>query len=122
MHRTTKKHYAKRAGQYVLAGFLACIVFVLIWAVFGIARKEEIARTAVDARKAELTVLEERKAVFEGNMNELSTGRGQEATLRQNHGVAKAGEEVIIVVPPKEDGLDPHIPWYTRALGWFGFW
>ena len=94
----------------------------MIWAVFGIARKEEIARKAMNARKAELAVLEERKAVFEENMNELSTDRGQEATLRQNHGVAKAGEEVIIIVPPKEKVDEPTIPWHTRLLGWFGVW
>ncbi|HRH55952.1 MAG TPA: hypothetical protein PK609_03750, partial [Candidatus Paceibacterota bacterium] len=61
-------------------------------------------------------------AVLESNLGELSTDRGQEATLRQNHGVAKAGEEVIIVVPPKDDGLDPHLPWYKQFLGFFGIW
>lgn len=122
MPRRAKKNQVQQIGRYVLAGALALVVLLLVWAVWGIARKEEIARKAVDSRKAELAVLEERKAVFEANMAELSTDRGQEATLRQNHGVAKAGEEVIIVVPPKDDGLDPHIPWYKRFFGFFGVW
>jgi cell division protein FtsB len=122
MPRTSKRQHAKRVGEYLLASGLSVLFLVLLWAVWGIARKEEIARSAVDDRKSELAVLSERKAVFEDNLAELSTERGQEATLRQNHGVARAGEEVIIVVPPKEDELDPYMPWYKRLLGWFGVW
>lgn len=122
MPRKTNRQHAKRAGEYLLAGGLSIVMLVLVWAVWGIARKEEIARSAVDDRKAELAVLKERKAVFEENLAELSTERGQEATLRQNHGVARAGEEVIIVVPPKGDELDANMPWYKRVLGWFGIW
>jgi len=122
MPRKTKRQHAQRIGEYLLAGGLSVLFLILLWAVWGIAQKEEIARSAVDDRKAELAVLQERKAVFEENLGELSTERGQEATLRQNHGVARAGEEVIIVVPPKEDELDPRMPWYKRLLGWFGIW
>lgn len=122
MPRTSKRQQAKRVGEYLLAAGLSVFLIILLWAVWGIAQKEEIARSAVDDRKSELAVLEERKAVFEDNLAELSTERGQEATLRQNHGVARAGEEVIIVVPPKEDELDPHMSWYKRLLGWFGIW
>jgi cell division protein FtsB len=118
----SRQQKAMQAGEYALAGFLVLVVLILAWAVWGIARKEEIARRAVDDRKGELAVLNERKAVFEDNLAELGSDRGQEATLRQNHGVAKAGEEVIIVVPPKDDGLDPKLPWFKRFLGFFGIW
>lgn len=118
-----RKHkHVQKAGEYALAAFLAVVVLVLAWAVWGIAKKEEIARHAVEDRKRELAILKERQAEFEANLDELATERGQEATLRQNHGVAKAGEEVIIVVPPKDDGLAPHLPWYKRLLGFFGIW
>lgn len=122
MPRKAKNQHAQRAGEYLLAAGLSVLFLILAWAVWGIAQKQEIARSAVDDRKAELAVLKERKAVFEENLAELSTDRGQEATLRQNHGVARAGEEVIIVVPPKEDELEPHLPWHKRLLGWFGIW
>lgn len=121
MPRVTKKRVQK-TGEYLLATFLVLIVLILAWAVWGIAQKEERARRAVEDRKQELAVLKERKAVFEQNLAELSTERGQEATLRQNHGVARPGEEVIIVVPPKEDELNPSMPWYTRLMGFFGVW
>ncbi len=122
MTRPAKRNKGQQASEYALALFLAVLFLVLAWAVWGIARKEEIARSAVDDRKSELAVLNERKAIFEQNLEELGSARGQEATLRQNHGVARPGEEIIIVVPPKEDELGPHLPWYTRLLGWFGIW
>ena len=122
MPRTQRKQKAKSVRTYAITAGLSILFLVLLWAVFGIAIKEERARHAVEARKAELAVLEERKAVFEQNVEELASARGQEATLRQNHGVARAGEEVIIVVPPKADELGPKLPWYTRFLGWFGIW
>lgn len=122
MPRTSKRQKVQTLGKYALAAFLTLVVLILIWAVWGIARKEEIARKAVNDRKAELAVMKERKAGFEENLAELGSQRGQEATLRQNHGMSKAGEEVIIVVPPKEDNLDPKLPWYKQFMGFFGIW
>lgn len=122
MSRGTRTQGARRAGEYLLAAFLVLLILILVWGVWGLAQKEERARKAVEDRKKELAILKERKEVFEANLAELSTDRGQEATLRQNHGVARPGEEVIIVVPPKEDELDPHFPWYKRMLGFFGIW
>lgn len=122
MPRTSKRQRVQRTGEYFLAAGLSILFLLLLWAVWGIAQKEEIARNAVDERRTELAILQERKAIFEDNLAELSTERGQEATLRQNHGVARTGEEVIIVVPSKENELDPHIPWHKRLMGWFGIW
>ncbi len=112
----------RRVGQYALAALLAVLLLWLLFLIWGIARKEEIARGAVEDRKAELAILEERKAILEGNLAELSTERGHEASLRQTYGVARPGEEVIIVVPPKEVLPEPTLPWYKKFLGWFGVW
>ncbi|MES2994744.1 MAG: hypothetical protein V4681_01775 [Patescibacteria group bacterium] len=117
--RTSRK---KQAGQYALAVVLALSILWFSWLVFGIARKEEIARKAVAETKAELAALKDREAVLSANMAELSTDRGQEATLRQTYGVAKPGEEVIIVVPPEEEVEKVELPWYKKFLGWFGIW
>lgn len=116
------KQRAHAAGEYVLTLLLVAMVTLLAWAVWGIAKKEAVARKAVESRKAELAILKDRRAAFETSLAELSTDRGQEATLRHNHGVAKAGEEVIIVVPPEEDELEPRLSPWKRFLGWFGIW
>lgn len=112
----------KRIREYILAGLLVLLILWLLWLVWGIVQKEEIARKAVNGTRVELAILEERARVLEGNIAELATERGKEATLRQTYGVAKAGEEVIIVVAPKEATSTPRLPWWKRALNWAGFW
>jgi len=117
-----RKPSKKRVKEYAIAGLLGLVIVWLLFLIWGIVRKEEIARKAMDDRKAELAVLEERKAILAGNLTELESERGQEATLRQTYGVARPGEEVIIVVPPKEAAPQPKLPWYKRFLGFFGIW
>ncbi len=112
----------KRVGEYVVTALLVLAIVWLLWLIWGIARKEEFARKAVRDTRAELAVLEERKGILEGNIKELATERGKEATLRQTYGVAKPGEEVIIVVPPKVAPTTPVLPWWKKAFNWAGFW
>lgn len=111
-----------RLKEYAIAGLLALAILWLLWLVWGIARKEEIARKAVRETTAELASLKARQETLEGNLAELSTARGQEATVRQTYGVARPGEEVIIVVPPEEGKEQIELPWYKKFLGWFGIW
>jgi cell division protein FtsB len=106
-------------GEYVIAGLLAILVLWLLWLLFGIVRKEEIARHAVADTKGELATLQGRQDTLDQNLTELATERGQEATLRETYGVAKPGEGVIIVVPPKEATTTPKLPWWRKFLGWF---
>lgn len=122
MPRRISRSRKQEIGQYALAALLALAILWFSWLVFGIARKEEIARRAVADTKAELASLNERKTVLEANMAELSTERGQEATVRQTYGVARPGEEVIIVVPPEEEPMEVKLPWYKKFLGFFGIW
>lgn len=112
----------KRIQEYVLAGVLSLALLWVLWLVWGIARKEEIARHAVRGTRAELITLKEREDALRGNIAELETERGREATLRQTRGVAKPGEEVIIVVPPKEATTTLSLPWWKKAINWIGFW
>lgn len=108
-------------GEYIVAGLLALLVLWLLWLLFGIVRKEEIARHAVADTKADLASLEERQTTLNQNLAELNTQRGQEATLRDTYGVAKPGEGVIIVVPPKEATTTPKLPWWKKLFGRFTF-
>ena len=107
--------------EYILTAFLALLIVWLLWLLFGIVRKEEIARHAVADTKGELAVLESRGAVLENNIRELDTSRGQEATYRDTYGVARPGEGVIIIVPPTAATSTPPLPWWRKALKKAGF-
>lgn len=115
-----RRPYKNRAREYAKAAGLALLFVWLLFLIFGIARKEEIARQAVKDTRAELDALQAREAILQDNIDELATPRGQEAVLRQTYGVAKPGEEVIIVVPPKETPPPPPLPWWKKALLWIG--
>lgn len=106
-------------SEYVIAGLLAILVLWLLWLVIGIVRKEEIARRAVTDTKTELASLEARQGALKENLTELSTERGQEATLRKTYDVAKPGEGVIIVVPPSEATSSQPVSWWQKILHWF---
>lgn len=118
-----KRRRAKRGFEvrdYAIAALLSLLLVWLLFLVFGIFRKEEVARQAVRETEQELAVLVERKETLAADLAALSTERGREATLRETFGVARPGEEVIIVVPPKEPEAPPPLPWWRKVMGWFG--
>jgi cell division protein FtsB len=106
--------------EYAIAAILSLTIVWLLFLVFGIARKEEIARHAVKDTEAQLAALQARQSVLQQNLNDLNTPRGQEAVLRQTYGVAKPGEQVIIVVPSKNAPPPPPLPWWRQVLNWIG--
>ena len=117
-----RKSHKSKLREYVIAGLLALAMIWLMFLIFGIFRKEEIARHTAKETNEQLHILQEREAILRGNIDELNTERGQEETLRETYGVARTGEEVIIVVPPKEATTTITLPWWKRTLGWFGIW
>ena len=117
-----KRRGQKRdAKEYLKVALLSILIVWLLWLLFGIVRKEEIARNAVADTKNELSSLAQRKEVLEGNIEELKTPRGEEATYRDTYGVARPGEGVIIVVPPSVATSTPPLPWWRTWLGKIGF-
>lgn len=103
----------------ILVGLSLALLW-LLWLLWGIAGKEEKARHAAAEAKEELATLEARKATLQGNIDELATSRGEEATLREAYGVARPGEEVIIVVPDEGREKGDTLPWWRKFLGWLG--
>jgi cell division protein FtsB len=107
--------------EYVIAAILALAILWLLFLIFGIARKEEIARNAVKDTQAQLAQLSARQGTLQQNITDLGTQRGQEAVMRETYGVAKPGEEVIIVVPPKVLPPPPKLTWWQKMQLWLGF-
>ena len=106
--------------EYVVALVLLFAIVWLSFMLFAIFQKEEIARRAARDARAELASLELREQTLAKNVADLATERGQEATLRQTYGVARPGEEVIIVVEPEEQRPLQALSWWDRFMGWLG--
>lgn len=116
MNRRRPRMSVKEAA---LIALLALVLAWLLWLLWGIIEKEERARHAAQEASVELESLKTRKATLEENIAELNTSRGEEATLRETYGVARPGEEVIIVVQDEAE-TGPPLPWWRAFLGFFG--
>lgn len=88
----------------------------LIW---NLAGKAQIAWRQAHDTEAQYEELEARQAALASSIASLETPRGQDAAIRQAFGVARPGEEVIIVVPPATSTPTSTPSWWRRALDWF---
>jgi cell division protein FtsB len=104
-------------------GMTVVLSIAIIWFAFlvaGIYEKEKIARTTVQETRVELAALEARKNTLAATVNGLETERGHEASLRETFGVAKPGEDVIIVVPQEEIAPPPEPTFWDKVKEFFG--
>ena|SRR3989344_1908539 len=109
----------KQLRQGLLIGFLMLVAFWLVSLIINLSGKVQIA--VDEARKAQrqYQALEERKVALEANLAALKTARGKDSAIRTAFGVARPGEEVIVVVPPETPTTAPPMSWWQKILDWF---
>ncbi|HUQ30119.1 MAG TPA: septum formation initiator family protein [Candidatus Paceibacterota bacterium] len=106
-----------RQGLWI--GLLLLIMGWLVYLIWGLSGKVSIALRQEREVKDQYDALEARRVVLEADLKELSTPRGQEAAIRESFGVAKPGEEVIVLVPQVEATTTPPLSWWQTVLNWF---
>jgi len=110
---------AKQWRQGITVGFLLLVIFWLLSLIWGLAGKAQIAVSEANDAKRQYQALEERKATLEENLATLATARGEDAAIRTAFGVARPGEEVIVVVPPATATPTVTQRWWQKLLFWF---
>ncbi len=111
-----------RAGQWrrgVTIGILLLVIFWLLSLIWGLFGKAQIAVSQANDTKGQYQALEERRAALQADLAVYNTARGQDAAVRTAFGVARPGEEVIVVVPPVAATATPPLPWWQMILNWF---
>ncbi|PIR83188.1 hypothetical protein COU19_01815 [Candidatus Kaiserbacteria bacterium CG10_big_fil_rev_8_21_14_0_10_56_12] len=88
----------------------------LIWALVG---KAQVAVSEAHDAERQYRALEDRKQTLQANLEALHTPLGQDAAIRTAFGVARPGEEVIVVVPPTVATTTPELSWWQKILRWF---
>lgn len=106
-----------RRGLWI--GLLLLLVGWLLYLIWGLTGKVAIAFREEREVKGQYDALEARRMVLEADLKELQTPRGQEAAIREAFGVAKPGEEVIVLVPPVQATTTAPAPWWRKVLDWF---
>lgn len=110
---------AREVKDIALAVLFTLGIIWMLWLIWGLIGKEEIARKAAATAHTQLTSLEDRKATIQGDLDTLSTPRGKDAAIRTAFGVAKPGEEVIIVVPAATSApTSTPQTWWQWLFGW----
>ena len=110
---------AKQLRQGILVGVLLMVCVWLLYLIWGLAGKAQVAVTQANEAKWQYQALEERKAMLEANLAALETARGKDAAIRTAFGVARPGEEVIVVVPPSPPATSTPQSWWQKILSWF---
>jgi cell division protein FtsB len=106
--------------EYLYAALLTLGIIWFSYLIWGIFQKEERARADVHDTKAQLASLEAREGTLKQDLADLDTPRGKEAVLRETRGVARQGEEVIIVVPSGGATSSPPVKsWWQKLFKWF---
>ncbi len=122
--------YQKRSWVRVLqtwwfVGLLAFVCLLMAMVVFNRFQIErEMSQRRVEA-EAHLTALEARKAEIEDKVEYLGSERGMEAEMRRNFDVAQPGEQVVIILDPKdeENAIEPLEPVPKQDTPpWYIFW
>ena len=103
----------------ILIGVLLFAMFWLGSLIWSLAGKAQIAISQASEVKGQYAALEARKASIEANIADLETLRGKDAAIRMAFGVARPGEEVIVVVPPVIQVPTATPTWWQKVLGWF---
>jgi hypothetical protein len=97
---------------------LVCSALWLGWLIWGLLEKAQVAVSKANKTAAEYALLEARKHALEKDLEVLGTPRGQDAAVREAFGVAKNGEEVIVVVPQPVATSTPEKTWWEEWFGW----
>jgi cell division protein FtsB len=111
---------ARTAREFGTIAFLCLVILWLCLLVVSIFHKEQTARITVNETRAELAALDARKQVLSSTVQNLDSERGQEASLRATFGVAKPGEDVIIVVPKKQTVSPPTMTFWDKVKQFLG--
>ena len=110
---------ARQIRRGILIGFLLLIAFWLLSLIWGLIGKAQVAVGEARDAKWQYQSLEERKQALEANLAALATDRGKDAAMRTTFGVARPGEEVIVVVPPATATPTSTPSWWQLFLDWF---
>lgn len=110
---------AKQLRRGLIIGVLLLAAFWLASLIFGLSGKAHIAVSQAREEEWQYREIEARKAALEADIAALATARGQDAAIRTAFGVARPGEEVIVVVPPEPKTATTTPSWWQRFLDWF---
>ena len=116
----------KRVKNLLYSRVTIVILFILILffahATWGVYKKERESAANVVRAQNELKRITDREALLNSEIARLNTEDGIEEEIRTKYGVAKPGEQVLIITETEKPTTTPIIEeksWWQNFLGWF---
>lgn len=105
-----KRSFSQSTFLYIfLAISFLGITGVLVFSNFKITQKRTQLQSQIESLKKEIQILEEKNQKLKAGISESQTEDYLEKKARESLGLKKPGEEVVVVLPPKE-GREQEIP------------
>lgn len=92
--------------RITLVSLMAVSVFAA-FAVWGVYKKEQESRMLRLQAESQLYDLQDQQRNLSERISGLNTQKGKEAILREQYGVAKSGESVVIIVEAEKADMAP---------------
>lgn len=112
----TRGKFARLLQSKPALVFLGLLLLVSVWNLIGFWRKMNETgenRERAEERVAELT---ENKMKLEANIESLESDRGIEEVLREDYGLSREGEGVIVIMEDQSEEVE------EEPQGFFGWW
>lgn len=77
---------------------LAILALIFLWSVIGLWGKMSQTRRNLRIAREKTELMREQKSALQSDLQKLATDQGKEEFFRENYGLAKTGEEVIVIV------------------------
>ena len=97
---------------------MGILILFFAWNVFGFWNKMQETVKNKKIVEDKVVTLQNQKEKLESDINSLNTDEGKEKLFRENFGLAKEGEGVIMII---EDKNTPKIPLEANTGGFFSF-
>jgi len=97
---------------------LGILILIFVWNILGFWSKMEETSKNKKTVEDKVVALKQQKEKLSSDINSLETDQGKEKLFRENFGLAKEGENMIVVV---EDKNPPATPKTASSSGFFSF-
>lgn len=112
------KYYMRSKPVLIL---LAIIVILFAWKVIGLTIKLQETYKNKNIEQTKISDLETRKEDLTSKINKLNTDKGKEEIIRENFGMVKEGEQMIVIVDDKSQIATSSQSQQKGLLGFFSW-
>ncbi|MBU0476509.1 septum formation initiator family protein [Patescibacteria group bacterium] len=101
--KTKKRKSYQAIAVFIVLGLFGSMIFgFIVFSSWKISQKRTELKAQIEVLKKEIEILEKKNQEFQAGISQISKEDHLEKEARENLGLKKPGEEVVVVLPPEE--------------------